>query len=978
MAADPIGPPSSAAGQPWHPASAQRRNHSAHASADSSWDSHASPTSRYRHDLISPFDSRPQHARHASATAMSTAPLSVSRTASPRPSDVRNAALSSRPLGAGRARAGTLPSRFSGAPSTTRATATPNEWNDAGWRFPSASPLLPNDTFAPMFSSVPELAQPDVFEPFVKDALPKTSELDTLDTSSLDQQANGLAKTLDFLGLDEGALEPQEVSRTPAAMRERANTDAALYPNNAARASIAPGGPVRPSLLPRAGSETRASTLSVSSMQAHRPGVPMAAYDGPYNSNTDPIIHESLQRISSEKAGTSDYLDRQSTPQTPNSVAKSHSASPTPSISPAYAPGHGRHRADTIGALNGSEARLRTEDTQSLNMPSNRDKYDPFAPLPNRLRSMTMPNRASGSTSENLVYISRLSAQASSRILLRLFEPYGAIEDIVLFPRHNGAVIQFSQAHQAKDACEAGMSYVGPYLVELLAEQRIAPLFSLTEASWAKPHSAGRTPPFSAETENTPPRLRRNATSSIVPSSDRGGVPLPTEHKETLALDEQRAFGHSLHFRTGSDPSVDSLETSTPRNYHATIPPVHDSGKGGRRFDNARFRELRKNMENGQMTQTQVDNVAMDCLDVIVELASNYIGNTVVQRFFEQCSESVKTNLLQRLAPHLATIGCHKNGTWAAQKIIDRANTDEQKDLIAEHLQPYVPALLLDQYGNYVVQCVLPFGFPRATFILDAMVDRCWEIAQGRFGARSMRTVLEHPSVPRQQLKRVAMAIILNCVPLATSANGSLLLTWLLDTSNLDGVMMQIAPRFVPHIASLATHKLASVTVLRIIGRSTEPEAGILLLRAIFDLPQAVVLKEILLDLVHGSQLIAKALQSPIFPQEAYMDCIDRVATILVHHQLANAPAYRRLAEQVGLAPSSPPAGIARCSPPSDKTGKIANAAMDSIPPAMMLSSYGIYPNTPYSFETNGPMYMTYAPAMPSFDIHSGMINRSS
>lgn len=36
-------------------------------------------------------------------------------------------------------------------------------------------------------------------------------------------------------------------------------------------------------------------------------------------------------------------------------------------------------------------------------------------------------------------------------------------------------------------------------------------------------------------------------------------------------------------------------------------------------------------------------------------------------------------------------------------------------------------------------------------FIIDAVVDRLWEIAQGRFGARSMRAVLENPAVTLNQ-----------------------------------------------------------------------------------------------------------------------------------------------------------------------------------------------------------------------------------
>jgi protein JSN1 len=62
--------------------------------------------------------------------------------------------------------------------------------------------------------------------------------------------------------------------------------------------------------------------------------------------------------------------------------------------------------------------------------------------------------------------------------------------------------------------------------------------------------------------------------------------------------------------------------------------------------------------------------------------------------------------MLERITPHLAMIGIHKNGTWAAQKIIECVQSPEEVALIAQNLRPYAPPLLLDQFGNYVVQCV--------------------------------------------------------------------------------------------------------------------------------------------------------------------------------------------------------------------------------------------------------------------------------
>lgn len=74
--------------------------------------------------------------------------------------------------------------------------------------------------------------------------------------------------------------------------------------------------------------------------------------------------------------------------------------------------------------------------------------------------------------------------------------------------------------------------------------------------------------------------------------------------------------------------------------------------------------------------------------------------------------------------------------------------------LIRDNIKSYVPLLLLDQFGNYVVQCCLNMGEKENQFIFDAIVDKCWEIGQGRFGARAVRAILENPKLTKEQQVR--------------------------------------------------------------------------------------------------------------------------------------------------------------------------------------------------------------------------------
>ncbi|KAF8634349.1 hypothetical protein AX15_000961 [Amanita polypyramis BW_CC] len=342
-------------------------------------------------------------------------------------------------------------------------------------------------------------------------------------------------------------------------------------------------------------------------------------------------------------------------------------------------------------------------------------------------------------------------------------------------------------------------------------------------------------------------------------------------------------------------------EFRPPTMYYTSIPLVSERTHN-RRWDAAKLRELRKRLDSGNMSMEEVDQVAADFLDgEIVDLASDWLGNTVVQKLFEKCSATPRLSMLDRIAPHLAMIGIHKNGTWAAQKVIECINTPEETSLIAQNLRPYAPPLLLDQFGNYVVQCCLRFGAPANDFIFDAIVDRMWEIAQGRFGARSMRACLESPHITSSQQRRIATAIILNSIPLATNPNGALLLTWLLDTSGFPSRYNLLAPRFTPHLSHLCTHKLASLTVLRIVNQKIEPNASKLIVDALFSSPGDHVLTDVLGDQVNGVAVVHKILTSTFIDQREKQGYIEATKRVLIELKVIATQAYRRLIEEVGL-----------------------------------------------------------------------------
>ena len=330
------------------------------------------------------------------------------------------------------------------------------------------------------------------------------------------------------------------------------------------------------------------------------------------------------------------------------------------------------------------------------------------------------------------------------------------------------------------------------------------------------------------------------------------------------------------------------------------IPAVPEASHN-RMFDAPKLRDIRKKIDNNTYSLMEVEDIAMSMLPEIAELSSDYLGNTVVQKLFEHCNEHIKEAMLREIAPRLAEIGVHKNGTWAAQKIIDVARTPNQMNMIVDNLRQYAMSLFLDQYGNYVIQCCLRFQSPFNQFIFETMLSRLWSVAQGRFGARAMRACLESHFSTKDQQRMLAAAVALHSVHLATNANGALLLTWFLDTCNFPHRRKVLAPRLVPHLVHLCTHKVAYLTVLKIINQRNEPEARDTMLQALFFTPDDQVLEEILQDQACGAMLIFKVLTTPFFDEEMRSKIVENVRQVLLKIKAQPSQGYKRLMDEVGL-----------------------------------------------------------------------------
>ncbi|KAK0748566.1 hypothetical protein B0T21DRAFT_24933 [Apiosordaria backusii] len=502
------------------------------------------------------------------------------------------------------------------------------------------------------------------------------------------------------------------------------------------------------------------------------------------------------------------------------------------------------------------------------------------------------------------LWLGSIPTSTTTSTLTEMFKSYGPILSARVLTHKNCGFVNFERVDSAISAKNT------------MNGKEIFPGAGPIRINFAKPPSASNTPghdgampspspdPFAKGQDNaqgmgtgapgdsSPTALVGSSTPTVPPLAEMTGDILNIVGQFGATEEDKYNISASLQRAIQYTDFVDE------------IPPIKEPAHT-RVHDAPKLRDIRKRIDNQALSQAEIESIAVDMLPEIAELSSDYLGNTVVQKLFEHCSDDVRDQMLAEIAPHMAEIGVHKNGTWAAQKIIEVCKTPNQMSLIVQHLRPYTIPLFLDQYGNYVLQGCLKFGSPYNDFIFETMLSRMWEAAQGRYGARAMRACLESHHATKDQQRLLAAAIALHSVQLATNANGALLLTWFLDTCTFPQRRTVLSPQLVPYLVNLCTHKVAYLTVLKVINQKAEGDARDTILKALFFTPNDQVLEAILSDHACGATLIFKVLTTPFFDETIRSQVVETVKNVLIRIKAQPGQGYKRLMDEVGLSTRS-------------------------------------------------------------------------
>ncbi|TVY91462.1 Pumilio domain-containing protein [Lachnellula willkommii] len=507
------------------------------------------------------------------------------------------------------------------------------------------------------------------------------------------------------------------------------------------------------------------------------------------------------------------------------------------------------------------------------------------------------------------LWLGSIPSSTTVSTLMEMFKSHGSIISARVLTHKNCGFVNFERLESAISA------------KTMMNGKEIFPGAGPVRINFAKPPSPSGTPGHDGAFPSPSPdpfMKGDNGANGADASLTPGLISRPGTAQLTMkALRDMKSdilnivgeFGATPDDKTKITQSLDSAIKYD--NFESDIPPIPDPSPN-RVHDAPKLRDIRKRIDNQSWSTAEIEGIAADMLPEIAELSPDYLGNTVVQKLFEHCNDEMRDAMLVEISPHMAEIGIHKNGTWAAQKVIDVCKTPKQMNMICANLQPYTVPLFLDQYGNYVLQCCLKFGSPYNDFIFEAMLSQMWKIAEGRYGARAMRACLESHHSTKDQQRMLAAAIALHSVQLATNANGALLLTWFLDTCTFPQRRTVLAPQLVPHLVHLCTHKVAYLTVLKVINQKAEPNARDAIYQALFFSHDQETLEAILSDHACGATLIFKVLTTPFFDEAIRPQVVDSVRAVLLKIKAQPAQGYKRLMDEVGLSTRNGSAGPSR------------------------------------------------------------------
>jgi len=126
-----------------------------------------------------------------------------------------------------------------------------------------------------------------------------------------------------------------------------------------------------------------------------------------------------------------------------------------------------------------------------------------------------------------------------------------------------------------------------------------------------------------------------------------------------------------------------------------------------------------------------------------MDLIRDMNGNHVVQRCLASLPTAQSTFIFERVASDLLAVATHRHGCCVAQRSLDHADGPHREAIIAEVVR-HAAKLVMDPFGNYVVQYILQLKQPQLTLaVATALQGGFAELSLQKFSSNVIEKCLK-------------------------------------------------------------------------------------------------------------------------------------------------------------------------------------------------------------------------------------------
>eukprot|EP00756_Hemistasia_phaeocysticola_P060441 Hpha_TRINITY_DN4035_c0_g1::TRINITY_DN4035_c0_g1_i1::g.63735::m.63735 len=165
-------------------------------------------------------------------------------------------------------------------------------------------------------------------------------------------------------------------------------------------------------------------------------------------------------------------------------------------------------------------------------------------------------------------------------------------------------------------------------------------------------------------------------------------------------------------------------------------------------------------------TQEQMRVLATALASIAVSLLKDVNGGQVIQKCLQKFDEGRRQFIFDAIQTRVANVATHRHGCCVLQRSLDMGSDVQRVQLVAEVLVHAVD-LMLDPYGNYVIQYILNLQLEFiALRVVQVMVGNLLRLSTNKFASNVVERALSitPPDVFKLLVKELVEDTVLPCL----------------------------------------------------------------------------------------------------------------------------------------------------------------------------------------------------------------------